>query len=68
MLDLVEVHEELYLFLIEQRKYNSELKFTFRKSNNAHRLEEGYWFYGNENYLAISFWDGMDWKNRTPNI
>ncbi|MBD3906511.1 AAA family ATPase [Chryseobacterium sp. Ch-15] len=68
MLDLVEVHERLYLFLIEQRKYNSELNFTFRKSNIAHRLEEGYWFYGNENYLAISFWDGMDWKNRTPNI
>lgn len=68
MLDLVEVHEELYLYLLEQRKRNSELKFTFRKSNHANRLEEGYWFYGNENYLAISFWEGMDWKNRTPNI
>jgi len=68
MLDLVEVHEELYLYLVEQRKRNSELRFTFRKSNHANRLEEGYWFYGNENYLAISFWEGMDWKNRTPNI
>ncbi|MFH7005202.1 AAA family ATPase [Flavobacterium bizetiae] len=68
MLDLVKVHDEIYLFLIEQRKKNSELRFTFRKSNHANRLEDGYWFYGNEGYLAISFWEGMDWKNRTPNI
>ncbi len=56
MLDIVEVHEKLYLFLIEQRKYNSELNFTFRKSNIAHRREEVYWFYVMKNYLAISFW------------
>lgn len=68
MLDLVEVHEKLYLFLIEKRRKDPELRFTLRKSNHANRLEEGYWFYGNEDYLAISFWEGMDWKNRTPNI
>ncbi len=68
MLNLVNVHEEVYQFLIEKRKIDNKLRFTFRKSNHSNRLEEGYWFYGNEDYFAISFWTGMDWKNRTPNI
>lgn len=68
MLELLNVHEEIYLFLLELRKNDTNLKYSFRKSNHANRLEEGYWFYGNEDYFAISFWNGMDWKNRTPNI
>lgn len=68
MLRLVDVHNEIYEYLIERRKIDSKLRFTFRKSNHSNRLEEGYWFYGNQHYLAISFWTGMDWQNRTPNI
>jgi predicted ATPase len=68
MLDIIEVNERIYSFLQEKRRYDSQLVYTFRKSNLSNRLEEGYWFYGNETYLAISFWTGMDWKNRTPNI
>lgn len=68
MENIVELHEALYRRLMELRNRKHNLNFTFRKSNHAGRLEEGYWFYGNENYLAVSFWTGMDWKNRTPNI
>ena len=68
MIDLLKAHELIYLFLSKKREDNPKLYYSFRKSNHAGRLEDGYWFYGNDDYLAISFWSGMDWKNRTPNI
>jgi predicted ATPase len=66
--DIAKIHSEVYDLLIQERTTNPGLNFTFRKSNRESRLEKGYWFYGNEWYLAISFWTGMDWKNKTPNI
>jgi predicted ATPase len=72
MENIVDIHEAVYEFLVEYREQekNNDKNFlyTFRRSNQRNRLNEGYWFYGNDNYLAISFWSGMDWKNRTPNI
>lgn len=67
-----EIHDNVFEFLEEYRKsiYNPSLPFFFslRRSNQELRLEKGYWFHGNENYMAVSFWSGMDWKNKTPNI
>jgi hypothetical protein len=63
MIDILELNEQVYQYL-----HQTTLTYTFRKSNYASRLTQGYWFYGTESYLAISFWSGMDWKNRTPNI
>lgn len=68
MLNLIEVNEKVLDFLETERKLDSSLTYTFRKSNYNDRLSEGYWFYGTEEYLSVSFWSGMDWKNRTPNI
>lgn len=65
--DIRNIHERVYEFLLNRRK-SDEFNFTFRKSNRANRLDQGYWFYGNEYYLGLSFWTGMDWKNRTPNV
>lgn len=64
---ILRIHEELFKFLLTEFEMR-RLMFTLRKSNRANKLEQGYWFYGNEEYLAVSFWSGMDWKNRTPNI
>jgi predicted ATPase len=61
-------HEAVLQFLLEEKKKNPSLTFTFRKSNRFNRLTGGHWFYGNDNYLALSFWSGSDWKNKTPNI
>lgn len=63
-----EFNQEVYEYLNHLRERTSDLRYTYRKSNYGGRLEEGFWFYGNENYFCISFWSGMDWKNRTPNI
>ncbi len=67
-----EIHDNVFEFLEEYRKSinNPSVPFLFslRRSNLELRLEKGYWFHGNENYMAVSFWSGMDWKNKTPNI
>ena len=68
MLDAVAIHNEVYNLLLKYSKTDPTFRFTLRKSNRDNRLDKGYWFYGNEGYLAVSFWTGFDWKNKTPNI
>ena len=72
MENIVDIHEAVYDFLEEYREQEisngRSLYYTFRRSNQKNKLNEGFWFYGNDNYLAVSFWSGMDWKNKTPNI
>jgi predicted ATP-binding protein involved in virulence len=61
-------HEEILETLLQQRSIDGTLTFKFRSTNRYNRLKKGFWFYGNEDYIAISFWGGMDWRNKTPNI
>jgi predicted ATPase len=68
MLDAKYIHNEVYNLLISYWRDNPSFRFTFRKSDRDGRLSKGFWFYGNDWYLAVSFWTGMDWKNKTPNI
>lgn len=72
MENLIDIHNNIFEFLEEYRnsfdKKGTEFFFTLRRSNQENRLAKGYWFYGNDYYLAISFWSGMDWKNKTPNV
>lgn len=58
-------HEELLNHLLT---HHPNLYFILRQMNNYGRLEEGYWFIGNDGYLGTSFWEGRDWQNKTPNI
>lgn len=72
MENIVDIHEAVYDFLEEYKEQEISkgrtFYYTFRRSNQKNKLDEGFWFYGNDNYLAVSFWSGMDWKNKTPNI
>lgn len=68
MFDAKSIHNEVYDLLTKRWQNDPSFHFTFRKSNRDGRLDKGYWFYGNEEYLAVSFWTGIDWKNKTPNI
>jgi hypothetical protein len=68
MINVVAIHQQVYVLLLQMRRQDPSLRFTFRRSNRGGRLEQGYWFYGNEYYVTLSFWSGMDWKNKTPNI
>ena len=62
-MELKDLHEEIYKFLLEQRKDNPNLRYTLRKINRAERLEKGYWLLGSDK-LYISFWNvyGVDNK------
>jgi len=61
------IHDQIYLHLLGQRNVNPGFYFTVRKRNGA-RLKKGYWFLGNEDYIAVSFWSGGDTINKTANI
>jgi hypothetical protein len=65
---VVQIHNNVYELLMQMHRNNPDLRFTFRKSNRYGRLEKGYWFHGDDYYVTLSFWSGMDWKNRTPTI
>lgn len=68
-MELKDLHEEIYKFLLEQRKDNPNLRYTLRKINRAERLEKGYWLLGSDK-LYISFWNvyGVDNKMQYPTI
>ena len=65
---IVPKHEKIFDLLLKLQKNDNDLFFVPRKINNKNRLRDGYWFIGNENYLQVSFWDGMDWKEKVHNI
>lgn len=65
--NIAEIHERVYAYLTDTLKDN-ELRFTLRIKNRGDRLNQGYWFRGDDNYLAFSFWKGDDWRNKTNNI
>ncbi|MDB5282909.1 MAG: hypothetical protein JWO06_1984 [Bacteroidota bacterium] len=65
---IVRIHEKMLDHLLQLRQANSSLYFVPRKINNKNRLENGYWFIGNEEYLMASFWHGTDSKEKVHNI
>jgi predicted ATP-binding protein involved in virulence len=65
--NIAHIHEAVYAYLTEDLK-DQNLRFTLRVKNRADRISQGYWFTGNDNYLTFSFWQGLDWRNKTPNI
>jgi predicted ATPase len=68
MKEMHEIHEQVLKYLLDYKKDHPGFTFGFRKMNNSNRLKLGYWFNGDDNYIAIPFYTGRDWKNRTPNI
>ena len=68
MKNIQPIHEEIFRFLENEQKIDKGLTYKLRTTNNNSRLEKGYWFLGNNDYLVVSFWEGTDWKNKTPNI
>jgi len=72
MATIAEISENIYQYLEnirqEQLVLKQEFYYTFRRSNMKKRLDQRLWFYGNDSNVILSFWSGMDWKNKTPNI
>jgi len=65
MASIYKIHQQLLKRLIIGRETDSKLFFVPRKNNNSNRLSRGYWFLGNDSYVFLRLWEGMDWKERT---
>lgn len=62
-----EKHQSIMDYLLDV-KSSTGVTFSFRKTNRFGRLDSGYWFIGNDDYLQLSFWDGYDHDRRINNI
>lgn len=67
-IDILEIHQSCLDFLLECQLNDDEFFFVPRKINNKHRLEQGMYFRGNDEYLVLSFWDRADTKEFIYNI
>lgn len=65
---IIQIHERVLQHLLSLRETNKDLFFVPRKINNKHRLEKGYWFIGGDGYVHLSFWNGMDTKEKIHTI
>ena len=66
--NMVSKHRKIFDFLLSIYEKDNNFLFATRKINNKNRLAQGYWFIGNDRYLQVSFWEGMDWKEKIHNI
>lgn len=67
-IDIIEIHRKCLDFLLEYQLKNPNFFFVPRKINNKNRLADGMYFRGNNNYLALSFWNSSDSKEQIYNI
>ncbi len=51
-----QLHEEILTFLLEKRKKDKDLYFQLRDNNGGDFLAKGYWFWGGEKDVIITFW------------
>ena len=63
-----QIHQEVFDLLMKYHKEDDNFLFAFRQINRASKLDKGYWFLGGDDYLAVSFWRGTDWKSKNPRI
>ncbi|MEP4091776.1 AAA family ATPase [Reichenbachiella sp.] len=68
-MNILDHHNGLFYMLDDINRYsNGQLLYTLRKSNVGNKLENGYWFLGDQKSIAVSFWTGVSRKSYLPNI
>jgi len=68
-MSFLEKHNEVFNFLLRLKETDyPELRYRLRRTNRSNKLRQGYYFLGTDDYIAIGFWEGMNWKTRIPNI
>lgn len=66
--DILQIHKNCLDFLLEWQIKHEDFYFVPRKINNKHRLEQGMYFRGNDDYMVLTFWDNADSKEFIYNI
>tara|TARA_R110002020_G_scaffold420179_1_gene629319 strand:- start:852 stop:3002 length:2151 start_codon:yes stop_codon:yes gene_type:complete len=61
-------HEELFNIFYSYHLIHKEFKFKPRRTNRFDKLNDKFWFLGDNTYLCIGFWEGNDYKKRLPYI
>lgn len=63
-----DIHERLFKILDTHYQNNKDFRFTLRVNNIDGKLEDGYWFLGDENEVIVSFWNGINIQTGLPDI
>lgn len=63
MSTIKEKHQEIFEFLMAKHRQDPEFRFLLRRINKGDKLEKGYWFYGNNEYISLSFWEAWESKS-----
>ena len=59
------LHEQVFEFFEQFRSSHPYFYYWLRGVNNKDRLEEGYWFQGNDNYAFVGLYNRGGGSNRT---
>lgn len=62
------LNEEILQFLLEYKESNPSFRFATRLINRGNRLNEGYWFHGQGDYIFVGFYKLGDGNNKTKTI
>ncbi len=54
--------------MLEYRRSNPGFTFALRQRNRNERLEKGYWFHGDDNYISVGFTARSDDSNKTQSV
>jgi hypothetical protein len=67
---IIKIHDEIFGYLSDFKEENVDFYFMprQRQSKKTGRLDQGYWFNGDEHYLLVNFYSGSDAINKTTNI
>ncbi len=68
---VTQISDELFDILLKKREEEPNFKFALRQrnqNNNQPRLQNGYWFQGNDFYIFVPLWNKGDNKNKTKTI
>lgn len=65
---ILQKHNEILNDLLEYKKNNPEFTFATRVNNRNNRIEQGYWFLGNETYIFVPLYKVGDDDNKTKTI
>lgn len=61
-------HDKILSELLIYKETNPEFRFIPRQRNTKSRLEDGFWFQGNENYAFVSLVDRSGGSNMTRSV
>ena len=65
---MLQNHEKVLNYFLEYRNSNTDFTFATRVNNRNNRLDLGYWFLGNDDYMFIPLFKRGDDANMTKTI